>query len=386
MKILTTVFFIFFLIGCSDSNDPIVPSNEITDIVVSDENAQLGDVEVDPFKQRISWQTIDDNKLWVCNIDPITGKLAVGNGKQTLIDDIIPLSTSFNSGEWSFSKAGTAIVYGKVGAGGTKYVAIAKENTAGWTITTLDTSPDRFNPRATKNPNDDVAAVQYVTFPGTSTTKYKFFNDTNTEFSIANFSDAHWADDEQVLTGILPNGQVGLFDPANPATPIQITSNTSVVYSRPYMWRAPDQNNARMFFAKANGNEIQVFKESSANNNVYLLFSSFKSPSTNTAYINIGSPEPVVFKDKSYITFMTSLSPLETSGEPADIWYAYVGNSTPTFKKVSDDAVRVRTDPEPYPTASTLYIYYTEVDDSATPDKALDVTTILKLRRCETGL
>ncbi|MDX2128355.1 MAG: hypothetical protein SFU91_04895, partial [Chloroherpetonaceae bacterium] len=82
----------------------------------------------------------------------------------------------------------------------------------------------------------------------------------------------------------------------------------------------------------------------------------------------------------------TSSSPLETSGEPAEIWIATVGIPIPTFKKVSDDVVRVRTDPEPYPTSTTLYIYYTEVDDAANPDKKLDPTTLLRLRRCETGL
>jgi hypothetical protein len=46
----------------------------------------------------------------------------------------------------------------------------------------------------------------------------------------------------------------------------------------------------------------------------------------------------------------------------------------------------VRTDPETYATSTNLYIYYTEVNDSASPDNTLDPTTILTLRRCETGL
>lgn len=378
------------LFSCKKTEDPIVAPlpnpSFVEDILASDDNAKLGDVEVDIYGKRITWQSIDDNKLWVCNIDPATGKLAVGSGKQTLIDDnIVPLTTSFNSGEWAFSQAGTSIVYNKV-IGNTFYIAVATENASIWSKNTLQSNPNRFNPRATKNPNDAVAAVQYVTFPGTSTIKYKFANNLNTEFSIPNFTDAHWAEDEQLLTGILPNNQVGLFNPANPAAPIQITNNSSINYSRPYMWRAPDQGNARLFFAKANGNQIHVFKESTPNSNNYILFMQFNCPST--TYPNIASPEPVVFKGKSYISFMAAQSTLETSGKPAEIWLAAVDNINPTFKMVSENTTKVRTDPEPYIDLANnqLYIYYTEVDDTTVPDFAIDPTTILKLRRCKTGL
>jgi hypothetical protein len=356
------------------------------DILASDNNAQLGDVEVDIYNKRILWQSITDHKLWVCDIDPSTGKLAVGDGRQTLVDsDIIPLTTSFNSGEWAFSQQGTAIVYGKK-VSSTFYIAIASQSGNSWVLNSITSSPNRFNPRATKNPLDAVGAVQYPTYPGTSATKYKFLNNLATEYSVSNFSDTHWAEDEQLLTGILPNNQVGLFNPANAAAPIQITNNPANIYSRPYMWRAPELGNARMFFAKVNGNKMEVYKETGNGTNAYVLYNQFNYPSA--TYANIASPEPVIFKSKSYISFMTAESPLETSGKPADIWIAYVGATIPTFTKVSENTVKVRTDPEPYVDIANnqLYIYYTEVDDSAAPDFAIDPTTILKLRRCKTGL
>ncbi|WP_310391901.1 hypothetical protein [Hymenobacter sp.] len=397
MKNLHAAALLLLLCACGKEKEvtptPNVPDSA-TGILVSDARAQIGDPEFDPYTGRICWQSITDHKIWVCAIDPVTGKLAVANGQQTLVDggDVVPLTATFNAGEWAFSRAGAAIVYTK-NSGGSRYVAVATETGAAgtpgatWALNTLMTTPNRFLPRATKNPNDNVAAFQCATSPGTSTTKYKFFDNPGTEFSIASFSDAHWADDEQVLTGILPNNQVGLFNPANPtAAPVQLTQTSGTTYSRPYMWRAPDQGNARMFFAKANGNEIQVFKETAPGSNAYAPFQQFRCPSTNPAYPNIGSPEPVIYKGKSYITFMASSSPLETTGGPAEIWLATVSSTAPAYKMVSDNSVRARTDPEPYPTAAGLYIYYTEVDDAATPDNVLDPTTILRVRRCETGL
>lgn len=382
--LFTTVSFYF--ISCSNNQEPVALDTNVEDILVSDDTAKLGDVEFDPYNKRICWQSIDDNKLWICSINPATGKLAVGSGKQTLIDqDIVPLTTSYNSGEWAFSQEGSAIVYNK-NIGGTFYIAIATEIGSLWTLNTSTTSPNRFNPRATKNINDAIAAVQYVTFPGTGNTKYKFNNNFGTELSINNFTDAHWAEDEQLLTGILPNKQVGLFNPLNPIAPIQITNNSANNYSRPYMWRAPEFGNARMFFTKVNGNKIEVYKETTTGSNNYVLYSQFNCPST--TYKNIASPEPVIFKGKSYISFMAAESQLETSGKPAEIWIANVDTVNPVFIRVSDGSTKVRTDPEPYVDFENnqLYIYYTEVDDSITPDFLIDQTTILKLRRCRTNL
>lgn len=381
--------FISIFTGCQKNSEVIVSSGENfapVDILASSATAKLGDVEFDAINRRMSWQTVDDHSLWVCTIDPVTGVLSVPDGKQTLVDaSIAPLTTTYNSAEWAFSKSGSSLVYSKI-VGGKFYVAVATETNNTWSSNTLTASPNRFIARATKNSNDAYAAVQYVTYPGSGITLYKTFDKLNTELSIANFSDPHWAEDEQLLTGILPNNQVGLFDPLKPMSPTPLTFDTGVNYSRPYMWRAPEYNNARMFFAKANGTEIRVFKESTPSSNEYTVFQTFKSPSATASFKYFASPEPFIYKGRSYISFMASASALETSGQPAEIWFARVSDTTPIFRRVSDKSVRVRTDPETYATERGLYIYYTEVNDAAKPDNKLDSSTILTLRHCETGL
>lgn len=321
------------LAGCGKDkdNDPAGPpatAFTAVDILASSPTAKLGDVEFDGVNRRISWQTIDDHALWVCGIDPTTGALSVPDGKQTRVDaSIAPLTTTFNSAEWALSQAGAALVYGKV-VNNTFYVTVATEAGGVWTPNTLLGSPNRFNPRSSKNPADAAAAVLYLPRPGNGSTLYKSLNNlTAAEGSVANFSDAHWAEDEQVLTGILPNNQVALFNPASPTAPVQLTNTPGTTYSRPYMWRAPEFGNARMFFAKANGTELQVFRESTPGSNQYALFQSFRSPSASFSFI--ASPEPFIYKGKSYISFMASPSALETSGLPAEIWFASISATPP---------------------------------------------------------
>src|SRR5512138_1578407 len=212
----------------------------IHDVLVSDPSARISDTEFDPFKKRMCWQTLDDNSLWICRLDTVTWALLVPDGKETLVDTaLVPLCQTSNAAEWGFDQDGTFIVYNKL-YGRTRYIAIAAEVGSSWVLSILTDAPHRFNPHATQNPADSVAAIQYVRSNFTGSTKYKLLNAPGTELSISCFTDAHWAENEQLLTGILFNHQVGLYDPASPGIPIQLTSDLFITYSKPYMWRSPE--------------------------------------------------------------------------------------------------------------------------------------------------
>jgi hypothetical protein len=297
--LLLSVFLLF---------NSIAPSQEfvISDILVSAADAQIGDIEMDPYKKRICWQSINDHELWVCNLDTITWALTEPYGKEILIDtSLTPIDNTSNGGEWGFDQNGTCIVYNKL-LGKVRYVAMTAETQMGWLLSTFIDAPHRMNPHATRNLDDTVVMIHYIRSHFSVKTKYKYLDDPTNEHVINCFQDAHWADGEQLLTGILYNDQVGLFDPANPGIPVQLTYDYSTVYSVPFMWRAPEHGNARMFFANADFTELRVFKEVNPYSNQYQLYMAFKSPSLNQSYDKIVSPEPIVYKGQSYITFMTS--------------------------------------------------------------------------------
>jgi hypothetical protein len=352
----------------------------INDVLVSAPNATIADTEFDPYLNRICWQTGDDHTLWTCSLNTSTWALNVPDGKEVLVDSsLVPLDQTSNGGEWGFDMNGTFITYNKL-IGKTRYAAIAAEYQGSWVLSTLTDAPDRMNPHATQNPSDSVAAIQYIRSPNSVHTKYKFLDHPNWEHQVLWFTDAHWATNEQVLTGIMCNGQVGLVDPSECGFPEQLTNDPGTAYSLPFMWRAPEKGNQRMFFARANDSEIRIFKESGAISGQFTLYMSFPSPSSNPDYDKIASPEPVIYQGQSYMIFMVSSSPYEISYQNSEIWIAKIDSLDPLFRMVSDTSIGIRTDPEAFATPDSLLVYYTEVIGPNNPG------AIYRLRKCDTGI
>jgi hypothetical protein len=123
-----------------------------------------------------------------------------------------------------------------------------------------------------------------------------------------------------------------------------------------------------------------VFKETGAISGRYTLYMSFPSPSSNPAYDKIASPEPFVYQGQSYVIFMASSSPYETSYHNSEIWIAKIDSLDPLMRMVSDTSVGIRTDPEAFATPDSLLVYYTEVIQPSSPD------AIYRLRKCDTGI
>jgi len=352
----------------------------IHDVLASSPNARICDIEIDPYKNRICWQTPDDDKLWVCRLDTATWTLVVPDGKETLIDSILtPIDETSNSGEWGYDQSGTYLVYNKV-VSRKKYIAVAAETGSGWMTTTLMDAPHTINPHATRNPADTFFAFHYISTIWGSYTKFKFRSNLWCEHWIHGFKDAHWVDGETLLTGILPNHQVALCNPACPGPPLQLTVDNGPDYTLPFMWHAPEHDNVRMFFARVNGEEIRVFKETMPNSFDFRPYLSFTSPSANPLYVKIGSPEPTVYGGQSYISFMVSSSECENSCFPGEIWIAKIDSLAPFFRMVSDSSVGIRSDPETLATKDSLLVFYTEIVGQNTPE------TFYRLKKCDTGI
>jgi hypothetical protein len=375
LKITLIVFFVWMMFQGKTQ------SFVIHDVLVSSQNARICDIEIDPYGKRICWQSPDDNKLWVCHLDTITWALTVLDGKEILIDSTLtPIDRSSNSGEWGYDQNGTYIVYNKEYLR-KAYIALAAEIGSTWSVTTLMDAPHRMNPHATQTPGDAFVAIHYISTFFANYTKYKFINEPTHEYWVHDFKDAHWAQDQQLLTGILKNNhQVGLYDPANPTTPVQLTFHSGTEYSRPYLWYAPEHGNSRMLFAVANGEVMNVFKETTPYSNDFQIYMSFPSPSANPVYNKIGSPEPCVYDGQSYITFMVSSTECETSCFPGEIWIAKIDSLAPFFRMISDPAPGIRSDPESFATQDSLLVYYTEVNDT------ISSTPLYLLKKCDTGI
>ncbi len=353
----------------------------IRDVLVSSPDATLCDIEIDPCQNRICWQSPEDNYLWICRLDTLTWSLTVPDGRETMVDSsLVPVEASANSAEWGYDHNGTYLVYGKE-INRVQYITVAFESGGTWMSSLLNDTPYRMNPHATQNPDDMSCGIHYISTLSSNFTKFKFLSNPAVERWIHNFIDAHWSRHEQIMTGVRTfNHQVAMFDPPHNLFPVQITHDAGIKYTRPYMWRAPEHQQARMFFAVADGVEVRVFKETEPFSNDYSLYMSFTSPSANPLYTKFGSPEPCVYDGQSYMTFMASTSECETSCFPGEIWIAKLDSAAPLFRMVSDTAIAIRTDPETLATTDSLLVYYTEVVE--TPENP----TIYRLKKCDTGI
>jgi len=376
---LKSIFFILFGFIIVHGQSQKMPAR---DVLVSDSLSQISDTEFDPYGKRMCWQTTNDNSLWICHLDTITWGLVIPDGKEIQIDTgLTPLSSTSNAAEWGYDINGTYLVYNK-SILKKKYIAIAAESSYGtWSNFTMLDAAHRINPHASQNPNDSVMAFHYISSIIDWKTKYKFIDHPDWERAVWGFIDAHWTQGEQMLTGIFSfTNQVGLFDPPERKCPMQLTFDYEDVYTKPFMWHAPEHNNARMFFAIANGNEMRVFKETNLKSDSFALYMSFPTPSSNPLFTRFASPEPVVYNGQSYALFMASSSQYETDCVPAEIWIAKLDSVNPVFTIVSDSSKSIRTDPESFPTNDQLLVYYTEVVDSIAP------YVVYRVHKCETGI
>lgn len=137
-----------------------------------------------------------------------------------------------------------------------------------------------------------------------------------------------------------------------------------------FMWRAPEFNNELVFFCLSDRTSLPIYRKIQGK---WTKINTIQSPSPARPYLS--SPEPFVYRGKSYIALMTkdSLKSLEGT---ADIWIVGIEPNAPFYRQVSASTPMNRTDPEPFITGKGAFIYYTEV----TPSKRMII------HRCTTGL
>lgn len=95
---------------------PLAQPQMFEDIVVSDPDGTMTDPEFDKTLRslRMSWQD-DAGKLWVTDIDPMTGIWAPRDGRQVLIDtELLPIFVTRQGVEWAYDDGFNRIVYTKL--------------------------------------------------------------------------------------------------------------------------------------------------------------------------------------------------------------------------------------------------------------------------------
>lgn len=399
--ILSSLYFSIAAHAGSITPQVFVPD----DVIVSDPNGFLRDMEFDPQSGLLSWQNSLTTSLWVATVNPLTGAFTPINGQGTRIDtNLLPLSTTQNGPEWIWGLPSAQIIYSVQTSQDPVQSAIkrAYRTIQGtWVSEVVPNSTGYYGPVGSKNPTDIYGQFNYrnaidsrwailnIINPFTPTVSYVNGGATGTSgrwtLGLTNYG----------FTSQFPNNgysQVVYFDPvSNSAT--QLTFDNSDKDDI-FMWSAPEYNGDLLLMALVDNTKIQIWRNIGNKDPLkgsFTLLTTIQPPNTRP-YMD--SPEPFVYKGHSYVFYLRSDNPPLAAKGNADLFFSSVtpdGNGAPTLtRQVSDPAPALRSDPEYfsynpknllYPNGDfPLFLYYSEIKKTGE-----DVTGII-IHRCLTGL
>jgi len=356
------------------------------DIRIGDSTASYLDFEFWQSGHRMCFQD-ENNRGYVAMIDSLTGNLRSANGKDFLFDNALaPITSSINGPEWGFSKLGAEVVYTKQ-VGNARHIGKAIWNGASYTNIDLSAnlSNNRFAVIGSKDWADAQARLVYA--KGNSIINFEInwsaastpLADSPIPYGQNSSSGPRWIDGEQaLLTNDLVGGTIQIFryDIATAKTK-QLTFDAGNKIDA-FIFSAPDYSGDRLLFCTVNDTLLRLYRETTNGfNKVYDI----KIPDPSYGYYF--SAEPFVFKGKSYLFVCAAQQKFipgsQNNSKPADVWIVGLDIKRPLFRKISDNRVALRLDPEVFVTPTEAYVYYYEYKQNGNVHP-------VALHKCNTGL
>jgi hypothetical protein len=352
----------------------------------------IDDVQVCPSSARVVDPEFDSTGMRMVFVDQL-GRLKIvslkadGTSKSpgcagTVIDTGATLGVPGfglkNGPEWARSQLGAEIYYTKLKANQQPGLARAAYGNGTWQVQLLANGDKRGLPLATADVSDPQPRIMYVNAlpDGTFPTLWREGHDSLTETafpgSVTNLSGnaPRWVQGQRAITTTQPDTQ-GVAQ----AIKYSIDSGTFDVLtddtgqkSEVWMWPAPEFGNEPIFFTVADNCCLRVYRQMGG---VWTLINTINA-SDFSNYPRIFSPEPFVYKGRSYVSMQLAG---QKNGE-SDIWIAAIDPAAPLLRQISDPStLRIRNEPEFMSTTSGAFIYYTMIVGSQST-----------LRRANTGL
>lgn len=333
---------------------------------VSAPGLSMPDPEFDPVSQRVAWQTLEGEEVWVADIDPLTGAFVPADGRGVLVDtDVGPISAGRNGPEWVQTDLGAELVY-VVEDGSTWRLARATERSPGdWWAEVMPGRTKGVSPIGSLDVGDPAARVRYVfeTPDGDYLLGWRELDRPATEFRLdTTLRFARWVPGERVINGASKvNGvdQIVLYD-IDSDRYRQVTFDPTDKTSS-FFWDAPELGGTRVFLV-ARGvipnepDEIAVYRDDGAGGWI-----EHKVITMPPGYPFVVSPEPFTWDGRSYISFLASQGARNFDNGDSTVWVASIDPADPYPRLISDPQPVERKDPEPYGGGAEPWIYYTEL-------------------------
>lgn len=362
----------------------------------------MADPEYDQVGARFTFVDESGN-LWIASFDPATGNFIPTNGQGILVDSNAAQAKDFGNGpEWVFSQQGAQIVYTRYRPGvphsaGTAGVALAQQANGQWSgaFMPVGIRTATHTPSGTQNTSDPVGRISFNGQSGVAF-YWQNANDPSSEQPVPQSDQGdgtrRWVDGTHAIlfTAVADaNGthQVYLYD-TDTSTLTQLTSDAGDKQGG-FMWKAPEFNNAMVFFTTVDRTRLQVYQQQTDNNGVtvWALIDTITMPLT-LPYLY--SPEPLVYNGHSYIFMQVSAATTATPTYASNLRYpsqmAITGivAAHPDFRMLTTDGTTkyVRADPEYVLLNAGPSIYYNKY----IPATATTAAVPLGIWRVDTGL
>lgn len=358
----------------------------VQDIRIGDTTASYMDFEFWQEGNRFCFQD-ENNYGYVGLIDSLTGDLVSASGKDFLFAaDLAPITQSINGPEWGYRIGGADVFYTRQ-IGNNRSIGKATWNGTNYVVTDLSSSLSgkRFAVLCSKTPTDSVPNLIYakgnniLNFTINYSQAVNPVTDNPVPYAANSSSGPRFIDGEQALiTNDMAGGFTQIFR-YNLATSnlTQLTFDAGNKTDA-FIFTAPDFGGSRLLFCTVNNNLLRLYKEVS---NVFIPQYNIVLP--DTSYHFYFSAEPFVFQSKSYL-FVCAANQQFVPGSqnnslPADVWVVGLEQTNPLFRKVSDNRVALRLDPEVFITPTEAYIYYYEYKQNGNVHP-------VALHKCSSGL
>lgn len=352
----------------------------VDDVQVCPYSANVVDPEFDSSSQRMVFIDQQGRLKLVSLKSDGTPKTAGCAG--TVIDTGATLSVPGfglkNGPEWARSKLGTEIYYTKLDASQQPVLARASVAAGVWQVELLANGAMRGLPLATTDANDPQPRLMYVQAQpdGSFPTMWREAHDARTEAafpgSVSDLSGAapRWVPGQRAITTTQPDarGIAQAIKYSIDTQTVEVLTTDRGQKDEVWMWSAPEFGGEPIFFTVVNNCCLRVYRQIADR---WTLINTINAADFST-YPRIFSPEPFVYKGRSYVSMQLAA---EKNGN-SDIWIAAIDPAAPLLRQISDPStVRIRNEPEFMSTSTGAYVYYTVISG-----------TQVSLRRANTGL
>jgi|GEM_PF-1892561 len=339
----------------------------VQDIRIGDTLTSYLDFEFWQEGNRFCFQD-ENNDGYVGLIDSLTGDLVSASGKDFLFDsNLAPITQSINGPEWGYRIGGADVFYTRQ-IGTNRSIGKATWNGINYGITDLSSSLSgkRFTPICSKNYTDTITNLVYakgnniLNFTINYSKAVNPVTDNVVPYGANSTSGPRFIDGEQgLLTNDIAGGftQIFRYD-LQTATLTQLTFDAGNKTDA-FIFTAPDFGGSRLLFCTVNGNLLRLYKEISS-----VFVPQYDIILPDTSYHYYFSAEPFVFQNKSYLFLCAAnqsfIPGSQNNSLPADVWVVGLEQTNPLYRKVSDNRIALRLDPEVFMTPTEAYIYYYE--------------------------